>query len=285
MAPTPVQPTDRLTTCPDAGLLASYVDGRTPHEERASVEAHLARCEDCYMVFAETIREQQTRASKRFEWRHWVPRAAAGLAAAAALVVAITFVTTYISRPASNLTIALNALDAATGPYRTFEPRVTVLTTHHQLEPAMRSGPQRRETPPALVEAAAIVEKVAGLGTSVEERRALAAAYLAQGQPTRAAEVLTPVAASANEPGLLNDIAAAYLARGAAGDAQHALDLLERAVSLDPTRAEAWFNLGLAAEALGRVSRAREAWARYLELDPSSGWTAEARAHLANLTR
>ena len=85
MALTPHTPTDRPTECLDAVLLASYVDGRTSPDERASVEAHLARCEDCYFVFAETVRDRQARA-KKSRWRYWVPRAAAGLATAAALV-------------------------------------------------------------------------------------------------------------------------------------------------------------------------------------------------------
>jgi tetratricopeptide (TPR) repeat protein len=286
MALTPHTPTDRPTACLDAVLLASYVDGRTSPDERASVEAHLARCEDCYFVFAETVRDRQARA-KKSRWRYWVPRAAAGLATAAALVVAVISLTSDSSSPPPPLVlrVALNELDAAAGPYRVYEPRVTFLPTHYQLEPATRSDPRSRETPPTLRVAAAMVEKAAGSATTVEERRALATAYLAQGQPTRAVEVISPLAASANEPGLLNDIAAAYLARGAAGDAQQAFDLLERAVNLDPAGAEAWFNLGLAAEALGHVSRAREAWTRYLVLDPSSEWAAESRRHLAQLTR
>lgn len=52
-----------------------------------------------------------------------------------------------------------------------------------------------------------------------------------------------------------------------------------------PPRAEAWFNLALAAEALGDTSRAREIWTKYLALDPSSDWAAEARRHLEKLNR
>ena len=62
-----------------------------------------------------------------------------------------------------------------------------------------------------------------------------------------------------------------------------ALDLLERAVRWIPNVPEAWFNLGLAAEAARRTTRAREAWNRYLILDPSSEWAAEARWHLEKL--
>ena len=45
--------------CLDTELLASYVDGRTTPEQRVEVEAHLARCEDCYFAFSETVQEQK----------------------------------------------------------------------------------------------------------------------------------------------------------------------------------------------------------------------------------
>jgi len=61
--------------------------------------------------------------------------------------------------------------------------------------------------------------------------------------------------------------------------------LLERAVTLDPKCAEAWFNLGLAAGAARQTARAQEAWKRYLALDPSSEWATEARWHLKNLQK
>jgi len=77
--------------CVEAELLASYVDGRTTLEERAQVETHIAHCEDCYFVFSETV--GSTAESKDSESqnrsRRWMPRLAAGLAAAAALVIAV----------------------------------------------------------------------------------------------------------------------------------------------------------------------------------------------------
>jgi tetratricopeptide (TPR) repeat protein len=58
---------------------------------------------------------------------------------------------------------------------------------------------------------------------------------------------------------------------------------LERAVVREPNRPEAWFNLGLAAEAAAAPARARDAWTRYLAIDPSSEWAGEAREHLDKL--
>ncbi len=284
MTPTPPQrDDDRTGECLDAELLAGYVDGRLTPAERAAVEAHLARCEDCSFVFAETV--QAERHARERDRRRWVFRGAGLAAAAAALVAAVALGTSYRSRTPMTLTVALNELDAAAGPYRMVAPRVTVLPTHRALQPVMRSDVPSGETSPALREAAARVEKVAARSSDAEGRHALGVVYLAEGQAARAAETLAPLASSANDAGLLTDIAAALLARRNDGDAKQAFELLTRAVTLDPSRAEAWFNLALAAEALGDPSRARETWAKYLALDASSEWAAEARRHLENLKR
>jgi Flp pilus assembly protein TadD len=108
--------------------------------------------------------------------------------------------------------------------------------------------------------------------------------YFALGRPQLAVDALAPEAQS-SDAGLLSDVGAVLLARQADGDVQRALDLLERAVTLDPNRAEAWFNLGLAAEGARKPDRAREAWKRYLALDPSSEWATEARWHLEKLQK
>jgi tetratricopeptide (TPR) repeat protein len=189
--------------------------------------------------------------------------------------------------------VALNELDAAAGPYRKFEPRLTLTRAHRELEPTLRSAEpsgdaslaQREAAQRQLRQAARRVEIAAKRsGTGVEGQRALAAMYFALGQAQPAVKVLEPKEES-NDAGLLNDVAAAYLARQADGDVQHALDLLERAVTLDPKCAEAWFNLGLAAESARQTARAQEAWKRYLALDPSSEWATEARWHLEKLQK
>lgn len=271
--------------CPDAELLASYVDGRASSSERETVEAHLARCEDCSFALAETVRARaEDDAVKKPDWRRWAPMAAAGLAVAATLVVAVMLGRNYQSQPSSTLVVALNELDAASGPYRAFEPRITAIPTHRPLQPAMRTGSPSADAPVTLREAAIKVEQAARTEASETERlRALAAAYLAQGQARQAVGALSPLEDSPSDARVLNDIAAAHLARKAEGDAKLALELLEKAVSLDPNRAEAWFNLGLAAESAQQIPRAREAWTRYLALDSSSEWAAEARRHLKTL--
>ena len=117
-------------------------------------------------------------------------------------------------------------------------------------------------------------------GRRRNELRALTMMHLTMRDPQKASEVLSAVANSGSDPALLNDLAVALLASGRQDDRKRAKDFLEQIVARDPNRAEAWFNLGLAAEATGDVTRAREAWTHYLTLDPSSSWASEARARL-----
>ncbi|HEX9734844.1 MAG TPA: zf-HC2 domain-containing protein [Thermoanaerobaculia bacterium] len=51
---TPTMPSTH--PCPDLAELAAFVDGRLAGEARAAVIEHLASCEDCYEVYAETLR-------------------------------------------------------------------------------------------------------------------------------------------------------------------------------------------------------------------------------------
>src|SRR5262245_8602735 len=145
--------------CLDPELLASYVDGRTTPEEQVKVEAHLAHCEDCYFMFSETVQEQKAASANvltvdevpQNRWRRWVPRVAAGLAAAAGLLIAAqVYFPVWREGPKDDLAVALSGLEAAAGPYRRVEPRLTVLRTYRELEPAVRSGTPSAEPPLAV---------------------------------------------------------------------------------------------------------------------------------------
>lgn len=278
--------------CLDAELLACYVDGRTTRAERSTVEAHLARCEGCYFVFSETVQAQPTQADAFLEasedrnrWRRWISRLASGLAAAAALVITVQIFGPgfpRVDRP--DLNVALDQLAAAMGAYRPLEPRLSGGFPHRPMEPVKRSVTSDQEAPLGVRQARVIVETGAlRSGPGGDAQRALALMHLMTGRPQRAIEILAPIAATSSDAGLLTDTAAAYLARRHAGDLERALDVAERAVKLDPVRADAWFNLALAAEAMGRTARALEAWTVSLALDPSSGWADEARRHLEKL--
>ena len=277
--------------CLDAELLASYIDGRATPAERSVVEAHLARCEECYFVFSETFQEQKSEAgapavadvipsaqpepkSGAMAWRM-----TAGLATAAAVVLAVQLYRTRTGPADRQLVTALHELEQASGPYRPVAGRLSGDTAYRPMAAAVRSGTSSGGAPLEVRDAALKVE-LAAQGGSPAARRALTIAYLTRREAQRAADVAAALAQSTSEPALLNDAAVALLATGRPEDATRARTLLEQVVARDPARTEAWFNLGLAAEAGGDAAAARAAWARCLELDPSSAWAAEVRGRL-----
>jgi tetratricopeptide (TPR) repeat protein len=278
--------------CLDPRLLASYIDGQVTPEEGARVEAHLARCNDCYFVFSETFQASDAEAAVATaaavtprRWGFQIDRrVAAGLAAAATIVVALQ-VYRSDTRQERNLSVALSQLEAVAGPYRQFAPRLSDGDTYKPQVTRLRSASPADAAPLALREAALKVETAAKSGTlgAQERARALAVMYLTLGNAKNAADVVPPAVQSVTDAALLNDMAAALLARGGEGDAARALQLLDEAVAREPNRAEAWFNLGLAAEAAGNRARAQEAWQRYLSLDSSSPWAGEVRGYLDGL--
>ena len=101
----PIAHGEKRSACPEPEILAAFLDRRLAADERARVADHLAECEACYEVFADSARfklEEEAsarratvvpfRARRRWAW-------AAGLAAAAALVAAVLW-SPILGRPA-----------------------------------------------------------------------------------------------------------------------------------------------------------------------------------------
>ena len=189
------------TGCPEAERLASYIDGTATPEERAQIEAHLATCEDCYFVVAETAQEQRERTSiaSRIEppvpvpmpaprpgptWQMWMG-AAAALAASLVVMLSIPSIwhrgtepqiasgkpspATGASRPSPlvaspepvALMAALNRLDASIGEFRPLRPRLEGGFQYRPLKPVTRSAAGPDEAPLNVREAALAVESAA----------------------------------------------------------------------------------------------------------------------------
>jgi len=302
------------TSCPDPELLASYIDGVATPRERSEIESHLATCADCYFVVTETIHEQRPHAKTApapvpVRRTAWVPWLAAGAAIAAALMLALRIAgpirrapqsqpATAVSTPSASPTprgvvdsgpkmaAALNSLQDAIGDFRPLAPRLSSVSEYRPLRPVTRSATSAEEPPESVRRRARTVEDLAGAqGASDADKMGLAEMFLMTGRPQRAIEMLEPLASGSGSAALQTDLAAAYLARGDSGDDARARNAAEQAVKLDSTRAEGWFNLALAAEALDEPSRATDAWTKYLEIDGTSKWAGEARQHLDRLNR
>ena len=114
------------------------------------------------------------------------------------------------------------------------------------------------EAPLDVRESANAVERAALSAAPAAGARALAKMYLVTGRPDRAVDALAPFVSGSRDAAFLSDTSAAYFARARDGDRAHALDAAARAVEIDPRLVEAWFNFGLASEALGQVLARRE---------------------------
>jgi tetratricopeptide (TPR) repeat protein len=270
--------------CPPAELLALYVEGRCPAAELAGVERHVAQCEECYAVFIGSVRMEQAEgraahapsAGRRPAVR-WL---AVALAAAAAVLLLVRLGWRGDRDANRELQMALLDLDRAGGTHRYFDVRLSSMPTYRPVYPATRSAGSGPAVPAGLQAASERVRAAAGQDAGGE--RARSAMYLALGDAGHAAAELDRSAGS-RDPLVMNDVAAAWLARAADGDEARARALLERAAAIDPGRPEIWFNLALAAGATGDRQLARTAFARAISLEPGSPWADEARRRLEQI--
>ena len=272
-------------------MLATFLDGRLTESERDSVAAHLTTCEACYAV---VLAATQTRPSlvdlsaprPWYQSRRVMWNAAAGLAAAATLVIAVRLGVMPGQRTSET---ELQALVAAVGTERPIEPRLTggfayapiqtfrsrPASTIETLSPDVQIAVSRIEKKTA-VEDTAVALHLRGIATLLAGNVDMAIVFLEQ--------------AVGRDPGdarIQNDLATAYLVRakraGESGDVSRALATANRAVDADRTLAEARFNRAYALELLGMTAEARDAWHSYLTIDDRSGWADEARARLREL--
>lgn len=275
--------------CPELELIAAYLDGRLTERERASIADHLGACEDCYLLFTESARHyvrQPLREVGVLTWRRYaVP--AAGLAAAAALVLVIRSGVIQPALPPSGAAVA--ELVGAVGAHRVIEPRLTGGFAYAPMRAPVRDGAPRIDfRSPDVRIAAAKLEKQAMQYLSPDALGSLGVGYLVMGEVDKAVTVLEEAAdQSKPAPRVLSDLAAAYLTRATAQkrveDVAKGLALAERALKADPGLAEAMFNRALALERLSLPDQARDAWQEYLKADSNSGWADEARRHLSAL--
>jgi CHAT domain-containing protein len=92
-------------------------------------------------------------------------------------------------------------------------------------------------------------------------------------------------AAISNSPDILRDLASAYFERaeatGRSQDYGASYELLSRALQRRSEDPVALFNRAIVGERLNLFQQAVDDWERYLKMDTSSPWAAEAREHLA----
>jgi tetratricopeptide (TPR) repeat protein len=283
--------------CASAEDLAALLDGRLPPHERQRIEAHIAECETCYDWFAEIATLQDDAAVDGANaatdalraappGRRWrTPMVGAGLAAAAAIWLAVAPPASLIRWWMPDARPELQQMVAAVGPRRATVGRIT-----GGFEWGPRPSVTRGLTDEVRPEMRLALARLAEEAERAPTARALAArgsSQLAAGQIDPAIRDLEAALAADDRMAFAwSDLAAAYIGRrsltGEAQDAVRARDAARRALAINPELPEARFNLALALEATD-PSGAIEALQQYLGADSSSPWAVEAKALLDQL--
>ena len=279
-----------LQHCPDAEILAAFIDQRGTEQERRMVTEHLSVCDDCLAVVGEATRfadssEPETRGVEGGASIRRFPTPLL-LAAAAMLIVVIGAAIVVMRRDAAPA--SYNRFVAATNEmtHRPYEGRLSGDFEWRPSEPVLRSGETAERSDPRWLRLQSAAGEVLADERTAEEQRARA--ELVAGDPERAVYALRSRAdADRGNADLWSDLAVAELTlahrSGDRGAALRAAAAAEQAIQIDGSNAAAWFNGALAAEQLGLIPQAREAFTRYLDLDPNSPWTEEARERLERL--
>lgn len=265
----------------DPEMLAAYIDRRLSPEQRAAVEAELARDPDSYAVLAESLKALDALPGdldSKQRRRVW-PLVAAALAAAAAIIVTVRLQDNLFGSRANPL---LTQVVAAAGDERYVEGRLTGGFGYSPLRSVTRG---ESSTPREL----ALRGLIDSLGKQITEHpsdaaiHALAIAQLQSGDADAAIATFNRIDEKDRSALVRSDFAAALIQRarvsGSSADLPHAVAETERAIAMDGSLVEARFNRALALQRMGSPA-ARDAWTDYLSRDAASPWTAEARAYL-----
>src|SRR5215510_6676201 len=229
----------KKSACPDPGLIAAHAERRLAGDEAVRMDEHISSCPDCYEVFAETLQFGMGDAERKAT-RGPAFKLAAGLSIAASLVLALypLYVRLHRAQPPRAVP-AVAELAQAIGSARFVEPRLTSFQYGRLI--VLRSGetPNGLDAqPPSVLAAVARIRERSQNDPSPEALAALGVTYLVSGDVHAAVKALESAVSQAPEnPRLLSDLAAAYLARATRADEPadipKALESAEKAIVLE----------------------------------------------------
>jgi hypothetical protein len=279
---------------PTDETLAAFIDDRLDQTARRTVIEHIALCAECRDIVMTGIDFQGSEPDMapqpvvtpfRFT-PHVTFGAAVGLAAAA--VVMLVFGPMLMQRKheredLDNLVAAANLLST-----RHLLPRLSGGFPHRLYKGPIRGEGGKDEAGPLFDMRVDLIE------AKPADDRVLAAAQLLDKKYGAAVSTLEQATkAKPRDPDLLNDLSAAYYARGAqksnASDFAAALDAANRAWALKQTPEIAWNRALALSQQRDPVSQqpdllaAERAWDDYLEIEQDPDWKAEGTALKATL--
>jgi CHAT domain-containing protein len=276
-------------------LVSRYIGQKLSPEEAEAFEEHYFGCDRCWeevQAATEVRAALSGKVASQLEKGAGTPEQAPVIrgpwrnpallaAAAAGAVIALAGIFVWRAAPARlGKETGLASLVAAVGEARPVEPR---LTGGFAYAPFRRSAETSPTTPSweVLAEAARI-KKAAEANPSTERLHELGIAHLVLGEAGQAVSRLEEaLLQSPDDAGLQSDLAAAYLVQAETENRPDAvvkaLSAAEKAVQLNPSGLEAYFNRAVALERLSMKEKARQAWIEYIRRDPDSGWADEAK--------
>ena len=282
--------TENSRTCIPATTLVRLAEGTLPRAELQEVLAHVETCPDCIEALATAndvlgMEEKQRERPAVSLRRRW------GFTLAAAAMVTIVAVLALRApwsplRPPDGIA---RLAKLAPGTERLIEPRLTGGFAWAEYRGPDRASASDLDAARLKLGGAAgeAVER-AQKDPSADAQHTAGVAMLLVDQPEKAIRTLHAATERApDDPNAWSDLAAAQFAAAVrfrrASLYPEALASTDHALRLDAKHGEALFNRALILQKLGLREEARAAWQRYLEVDPSSAWAAEAQRYLKEI--
>lgn len=287
--------------CISDEAMASYLEGNGDASERHVITAHLAICSDCYETWRGAKRLQRDidplappRVHSRRDYFARFLLSIAGIVAASGAIQYIY--KTYHHEPQAGTRFV--ALAANTLQYRVIVPRLAGFS-FRPLAPTARGTP-KNDGMNEFQSALAIRQLNPMQPATSRSLHELGITALAMGDVDRGEDLLRraleietnglsipDAIPHVNDAELLSDLGAAKYALGnrdlRTEEILTSIDLLRRALRLQPRMTAAAFNLALAVESIHSHSQAIAAWNDYLHLETDDAWAAEAHRHLQRL--
>ena len=282
--------------CPSESVLQAFLGRRLQASEREAFLGHLTRCPDCRVRVSDLSDSNDLEPGLIRHTLPFRPRLILALAGAAAAVGAAIFLAVPIADRLHGNT-GVEALKNAVPERRPIEARLTGFP-YHPMSPIARNEHDPVTDDEArnwrLLNAASRIQESASRKPSTRNLHALGVSRLLLGQTGPAVNALEQALASetgqsdphlgigaSHDAALLNDLAAALATDSmrthdrSAGE--RALRAAESSWTLEKTPEAAW-NRAVALEAARGRRQSEAAWRRYLTIDTSSPWAAEAQA-------
>lgn len=279
----------RESSCSDPEVLAAFVAGNLRDAELRRVTEHLLDCEDCRIIvqqIAYVDREERTDQQKPVAAAPARARPPVWRWAVAASIVMVVGAVTVMRFRAGREEGVGPLVAAMPRDGRTLEPRLSGGFPWAPLRLTTRSPTAADAKQMKVIGAAGVVLEKSTGDPSPRAQHAAAVAHLVIGQTEESVRLLSS-AASSNDARTWSDLAAArYTLAVETGDSAQftaALAAADAALRIDPKLPEALFNRALTLQRLRRAAEAREAWERYVTVDPNGPWSREARQHLQPL--